>query len=91
MTEEMLKSFADIRRVGSAALEACALACGELDGYCEPILGPWDYAAGVLIVSEAGGKSSDFDGKELGFTTSSSVVFGTPKTYDILSEMVKSL
>ncbi len=91
MTEEMLKSFADIRRVGSAALEACALACGELDGYCEPILGPWDYAAGVLIVSEAGGKSSDFDGKELGFTTSSSVVFGTPKTYDILSEIVKSL
>ncbi len=91
MTEEMLKNFADIRRVGSAALEACAVACGELDGYCEPILAPWDYAAGVLIVSEAGGKSSDFDGKDLGFASSSSVVFGTPKTYDILLKMVKAL
>lgn len=91
MTEEMLKNFADVRRVASAALEACAIACGELDGYCEPLLGPWDYAAGSLIISEAGGKTSDFEGNELGFDFSRPAVFGTPKTYDILLGIVKSL
>lgn len=91
MTEKMLKNFADVRRIASAALEACAVACGELDGYCEPILGPWDYAAGALIINEAGGKTSDFEGKELGFDFSRPAVFGTPKTYDILLDIVKSL
>ena len=91
MTEEMLKNFADVRRIASAALEACAVACGELDGYCEPILGPWDYAAGSLIINEAGGVTSDFEGKELGFDYSRPAVFGTPKTYDILLDIAKNL
>ncbi|MBN2716107.1 MAG: inositol monophosphatase [Deltaproteobacteria bacterium] len=45
-----------IRRLGSAALDFCWVACGRLDGYFEYILKPWDFAAGALIAQEAGGK-----------------------------------
>lgn len=44
----------DIRRLGSAALDLCFVACGRLDGYAERGLKPWDYAAGMLIAQEAG-------------------------------------
>ncbi|MBX3026539.1 inositol monophosphatase [bacterium] len=51
-----------IRRAGSAALDLCWVACGRLDGYWEWRLGPWDVAAGALVVREAGGAVSDFGG-----------------------------
>jgi len=53
-----------IRRNGSAALDLCYVACGRLDGFWELKLKPWDIAAGALIVAEAGGRLSDFSGKE---------------------------
>ena len=52
----------DIRRIGSAALELAYTACGRQGGFFEPYLNPWDYAAGVLLVREAGGRVSDFEG-----------------------------
>lgn len=51
-----------IRRIGSAALDLCYTACGRFDGYWEPELKPWDMAAGSLIVEEAGGKVTHYDG-----------------------------
>ncbi len=51
-----------IRRDGSAALDLCYVACGRFDGFWELKLYPWDMAAGVLIVEEAGGKVTDFSG-----------------------------
>ncbi len=51
-----------IRRGGSAALDLCYVACGRLDGFWELKLRPWDIAAGMLIVAEAGGRASDFSG-----------------------------
>jgi myo-inositol-1(or 4)-monophosphatase len=51
-----------VRRAGSAALDLCNLASGRFDGFWEFNLNPWDTAAGVLIVEEAGGKVSRFDG-----------------------------
>ena len=51
-----------IRRDGSAALDLCYVAAGRFDGYWEEKLGPWDTAAGALIVEEAGGRVSRFDG-----------------------------
>ena len=51
-----------VRRAGSAALDLCCVACGRFDGFWEFNLNPWDTAAGVLIVEEAGGKVSDFHG-----------------------------
>jgi len=51
-----------VRRAGSAALDLCNVACARFDGFWEFNLNPWDTAAGVLIVEEAGGKVSRFDG-----------------------------
>ena len=51
-----------VRRAGSAALDLCNVACGRFDGFWEFNLNPWDTAAGVLILEEAGGKVSRFDG-----------------------------
>ncbi len=51
-----------IRRLGSAALDLCYVACGRFDGFWEENLNPWDTAAGALIVEEAGGKVTDYDG-----------------------------
>ena len=51
-----------VRRAGSAALDLCYVAAGRLDGFWEFNLNPWDTAAGVLVVEEAGGRVSDFRG-----------------------------
>lgn len=51
-----------VRRVASAALDLCYIACGRADGYCEHDLKPWDVAAGLLIVQESGGRTTDFQG-----------------------------
>jgi len=51
-----------VRRAGSAALDLCNVACGRFDGFWEFNLNPWDTAAGVLIIEEAGGRVSRFDG-----------------------------
>jgi len=56
----MMKSQA-VRRPGSAALDLCYVASGRFDGFWEMELNPWDTAAGVLIVKEAGGKVSNFE------------------------------
>lgn len=53
-----------VRRCGSAALDLCYVACGRFDGFWEMKLKPWDLAAGALIVKEAGGRTTDFYGRE---------------------------
>jgi myo-inositol-1(or 4)-monophosphatase len=55
-----------VRRCGSAALDLCYVACGRFDGFWELKLKPWDVAAGALILREAGGRATDFQGKESG-------------------------
>jgi myo-inositol-1(or 4)-monophosphatase len=52
-----------VRRCGSAALDLCYVACGRFDGFWEMKLKPWDLAAGSLIVREAGGITTDFQGQ----------------------------
>jgi myo-inositol-1(or 4)-monophosphatase len=51
-----------VRRAGAAAMDLCYTAAGRVDGYWEFNLNPWDTAAGVLIVREAGGTVASFDG-----------------------------
>ena len=53
-----------VRRTGSAALDCCWLAAGRLDGFWELRLNPWDVGAGALIVREAGGRVTTYDGDE---------------------------
>ena len=58
-----VKAARAIRRDGSAALDLCYVAAGRFDGFWELKLHPWDVAAGLLIVEEAGGRTSDFSGR----------------------------
>lgn len=60
----ILPQTSGVRRTGSAAIDLCDLACGRLDGFWELYLAPWDVAAGVLILREAGGTITDLDGKD---------------------------
>lgn len=69
-----LKKAVDVRRSGSAALDLCAVAAGRADLFFELSLSPWDYAAGALIVEEAGGIASDADGGKLAYDHPCSVV-----------------
>jgi myo-inositol-1(or 4)-monophosphatase len=64
-----------VRRAGSAALDLAYVACGRIDGYWEFNLNPWDTSAGVLLVQEAGGTISHFDGGK--FTLDSREVLAT--------------
>ena len=66
----------DIRRSGSAALDLCYAACGRCGVFFELKLSPWDFAAGMLIVQEAGGKITDIHGNTPNFTAKSSIVAG---------------
>lgn len=68
--QRMQRAFArcqDIRRLGAASLDLCYVACGRLDAYFEEHLKPWDYAAGILLVEEAGGVVTDRAGGPLEF------------------------
>ena len=62
----VLPQVRDIRRAGAAALDLAWLAAGRLDGYYERGLKPWDWAAGRLIVAEAGGALRELDGEPMG-------------------------
>ena len=58
----VLQEIADVRRLGSAALDLCFVAANRLDGYFEMGIKPWDICAGMLIAQEAGAIASDFSG-----------------------------
>jgi len=60
--KNIFNRVSDIRRAGSAALDLAHVAAGRCDGFFEIALGPWDIAAGSLLVSEAGGAVTDFGG-----------------------------
>ncbi len=62
--KRMLVNAQGIRRAGAAALDLAYVACGRLDGFWEVKLKPWDTAAGMLLVEEAGGKVTDFKGHD---------------------------
>jgi myo-inositol-1(or 4)-monophosphatase len=63
--DRVLRSSAGVRRAGSAALDLCYLAQGSLDAFWEELLMPWDFAAGVVLVREAGGVVAGPDGRSL--------------------------
>ncbi len=76
----------DIRRLGSAALDLCYVACGRTDAYYEPNINPWDYGAGALMVMEAGGCVTDFEGGAVPMDRRCCVVAGTPKIHSLMVE-----
>lgn len=62
MSYALNDSIKDFRKMGSAAIEAYNVACGRVDAFCTLNISPWDIAAGAVIVEEAGGRVSDFNG-----------------------------
>lgn len=84
------KAFAralDVRRSGSAALDLAYLAAGRLDGFFEMTLQPWDYAAGALLVAEAGGMVTRFCGAPPDLRRPSSILAGNGEVYAALRAM----
>ena len=63
--DRVLRNTSGVRRAGSAALDLCFLAQGSLDAFWEEFLNPWDFAAGIVIVREAGGVLTDGRGDQL--------------------------
>ena len=76
-----------IRRFGSAALDLCWVADGRLDGFFEYQLAPWDYAAGWLLVTEAGGACSERDGRPMSLDAGN-VIAGNAPIHRTLVELV---
>jgi len=90
---EVIKQFAKetrgIRRFGSAAVDLAYVACGRFDGFFEYSLNAWDVAAGIIIVEEAGGKISDFQGGK-DFLFGKSIIAGSPVAHDKILSTVKA-
>lgn len=88
---KIFKSFAlntsGIRRPGAASLDLASVAAGRLDGFWESGLSPWDMAAGVLMITEAGGLVGDYTG-ENSYMETGEILAGNPK---IFVQMLKTL
>ena len=80
---------AGIRRAGAASLDLAYVACGRLDGFWEFGLKPWDIAAGVLLIQEAGGMISGICGNE-NYMETGNIVAATPEIFDMMTKKINS-
>jgi myo-inositol-1(or 4)-monophosphatase len=84
----LMERSSGVRRAGAAALDLAYVACGRLDAFWELGLSPWDMAAGVLLIQEAGGLVADPRGEE-GFMASGDICAASPKVFPILLEALR--
>lgn len=87
LAEQLFRRSCDFRRLGAAALDLCYVACGRTEAFFEYSLCPWDYAAGSLLVTEAGGAVCALDGGPLPVGRRSSVWASNRVNRDILKEL----
>jgi myo-inositol-1(or 4)-monophosphatase len=73
---KVMARVAGVRRPGAASIDLASVACGRFDGFWEMELSAWDFAAGMLLVREAGGVATDMEGTQLVAHGSSSVLVG---------------
>mgnify|MGYP001813364455 CR=1 FL=1 len=88
MFKALFPETAGIRRAGSAALDLSYVAAGRLDGFWEIGLNPWDMAAGVLLIREAGGLVSDFGGGHE-FMETGNIVTASPKLFAAILKTIR--
>ena len=86
---EVSRHTAGVRRAGSAALDLADVACGRFDGFWELVLAPWDVAAGILLIREAGGIVTDISGSPSS-PAQSPVVAGNPDIHQWLLRALHS-
>jgi len=84
----VMRGTAGIRRAGSAALDLSNVACGRFDAFWELVLAPWDVAAGILMVREAGGVVTDLAGNQAELTAEAFVA-GNPPMHAWLLQTVR--
>lgn len=84
---EILVRCIDLRRFGSAALDLAYVACGRSGGFVEQNLKPWDVAAGILLIEEAGGVVTGLRGQKIIPTENADILCGGPKVYEELKEL----
>ena len=84
----MRQTAEDVRRTGSAALDLAYVACGRADGYFEAGIKPWDIAAGMLMVREAGGRVCDFQGRSDKLINTNHIVAGNQKVSAALQKSI---
>ena len=87
---QIFSRVSDVRRSGSAALDLAYVACGRCEGFWELGLSPWDIAAGHLLVLEAGGYISDFNGED-NHIWIGDVVAGNPAIHAFLLEIIRDV
>ena len=85
-----MHSLEDLRRIGGASLDLAWTAQGVFDGYFELRLGPWDVAAGGLLVREAGGVVTDWAGDDKRWLYSGDVVAGSPAVHEFLLALISN-
>jgi myo-inositol-1(or 4)-monophosphatase len=88
MFRDLVRDTAGIRRAGAAALDLAYVAAGRLDGFWELGLHPWDMAAGVLLIQEAGGMVSDIEGGEH-YMETGHVIAGGAKLHQAMVEVIR--
>ena len=88
MFRDLVHDTAGIRRAGAAALDLAYVAAGRLDGFWELGLHPWDMAAGVLLIQEAGGMVSDIEGGE-NYLETGHVIAGGAKLHQAMCEVIR--
>ena len=84
-----LRTFEDLRRAGAASLDLAWTAAGVFDGYFELRLGPWDVAAGALLVREAGGIVTDWVGDDRAWLESGDIVCGPAAVHAEILELAR--
>ncbi len=87
--DRVLRASSGVRRAGTAALDLCYLAQGSLDAFWEEILMPWDFAAGWIIVDEAGGLLARPDGSELNLEPGPVRGANTPELLEQLRDVLE--
>ncbi len=85
--KEFMEKTSGIRRLGSAAADLCYVACGRFEAFWEYALHAWDVAAGVLIVRQAGGVVTDFNGGD-GFLFNGDIIASNARYFDKFYEIV---
>lgn len=85
--KEIMDKTSGVRRLGSAAVDICYVACGQFEAFWEYGLQPWDVAAGALILQQAGGRICDFNGGN-DFIFNHELVAANSRYFDIFYEIV---
>jgi myo-inositol-1(or 4)-monophosphatase len=88
MFSALVGDTAGIRRAGAAALDLAYVASGRLDGFWEIGLQPWDMAAGVLLIQEAGGVLTDFSFRDQ-YLQSGNLIAGSPKMHQLMYKAIE--